>query len=111
MRAAVPVEFIGQPFEPGDQLGRRLIDALGSGDLNSLWIATAWAKQSGLSRLRGALAAFAGRGGKSEAIVGIDEGGATKEGLTLCLEMFDRVLIFHDPGSRTFHPKLYVVEG
>lgn len=109
--SSVPVEFVGQPFEQADQLGRRLLDALGADDLNSLWLATAWAKQSGLSRIRGALTAFTDRGGAAEAIVGIDEGGASREGLTLCLETFNRVYVFHDPGNRTFHPKFYAVEG
>jgi hypothetical protein len=107
----VPVGFLGQPFDEGDQLGRRLLDALASEDLDSFWLATAWAKRSGLSRIQGAVTAFTGRGGTAEAIVGIDEGGATREGLTLCLETFTRAFVFHDPGARTFHPKFYAVES
>jgi hypothetical protein len=48
------------------------------------------------------------RGGTAEAIIGIDEGGASIEGLELAVELFEPVYVFHDPGPRTFHPKLYV---
>ncbi|HVD38997.1 MAG TPA: phospholipase D family protein [Solirubrobacterales bacterium] len=33
------------------------------------------------------------------------------EGLTLAISLFDEVWVFHDPGARTFHPKVYAVEG
>lgn len=39
-------------------------------------------------------------------ILGVSEGGATKEGLECALEIADEAFIFHDP-RRTFHPKVY----
>jgi hypothetical protein len=43
--------------------------------------------------------------------MGLDEGGATIEGLELAAELFDEPFVFYDRATRTFHPKLYVVEG
>ena len=106
----VRIRFIGQPFDGGGQIGRVVADAMGANGASKLWVATAWAKQSGLARIRGAAAGFREAGGSSEVIVGIDEGGATREGLLLCLDAFDEVFVFHDPGARTFHPKIYAVE-
>jgi hypothetical protein len=107
----VDVRFLGQPFPETEQLGTVIGDALQLGDREAAWVVTAWGKRSGLSRLADVLKQFRHRGGRAEAIVGVDEGGATKEGLELALELFDRAYVFHDPGARTFHPKLYVVEG
>jgi hypothetical protein len=107
----VAIRFIGQPFDGRGQIGPVVSDALRVNWARQLWIATAWGKQSGLGRIISASAAFRDSGGASEVIVGIDEGGATREGLVLCLEMFDRVFVYHDPGPRTFHPKIYAVEG
>ncbi len=105
------VRLLGQPFNEEDQLGKVLATLLADRTSLSLWLVTAWAKRSGLSRVAKSLESFRNRGGRAEAIVGIDEGGATLEGLQLALESFDRVYVFHDPGPRTFHPKFYVVEG
>jgi hypothetical protein len=103
------VEFIGQPF--GEQFGERLGAVLVEGRFDQLRIACAWGKRSGLSRLASALRQFREAGGRSQAVLGVDEGGATREGLELAMGLFDEPLIFYDPGQRTFHPKVYVLEG
>lgn len=105
------IRFIGPPFAEGGQIGKVVGNALRAPGASKLWIATAWAKQSGIGRLRAAAAEFGAAGGTSEVIVGIDEAGATREGLELCLEIFGDVFIYHDPGTRTFHPKIYAVES
>lgn len=105
------LRFIGQPFSEDARIGSVLSAALREPGMTDLWIATAWAKRSGISRIRSAVTEFARSGGTSEVIVGIDEGGATREGLHLSLEVFDQVSIYHDPGARTFHPKIYAVES
>ncbi len=104
------VRFLGQPFPQSAQGGSELVAALGQEGAQHLWIATAWAKRSGLGRVADSITTFRGRGGTAEAVIGIDEGGATIEGLDLAMETFDATFVFHDPGPRTFHPKLYVVE-
>ncbi len=103
--------FISQPFPGAEQVGALLRDALRDGAHDSAWFATAWGKRSGLSRLVSAIEALKARGGRAEAILGVDEDGATIEGLELALALFDAAFVFHDPGERTFHPKLYVVQG
>jgi hypothetical protein len=105
------IKFIGQPFGGGGQIGSVLADGMRDATMSRLWIATAWGKRSGIGRIQRAAADFRAGGGTSEVIVGIDEGGATREGLTACLDAFDDVFIYHDPGPRTFHPKIYAVEG
>ncbi len=58
-----------------------------------------------------ALRAFRTRGGHVAAIVGIDENGATRQGIALLRELSDDLRIFHDPHGGTFHPKLYLFTG
>jgi len=70
----------------------------------------AWAKRSGLSRLKGQIENFRGRGGVLRCIVGVSQGGATVEGLEDVISLADSAWVFHDP-SRTFHPKLYFARG
>lgn len=109
--ATVRVEFVGQPVGPGAQIGHILRDGFRDSRYTSFWFATAWAKRSGLSRFHSALRSFLDRGGSAEGLIGVDEGGATWEGIELAASMFDPLFIYHDPGTRTFHPKLYVLEG
>jgi hypothetical protein len=107
----VPIAFLGQPFGADEQIGRAIRDGLKDESLTRLWVATAWAKRSGLNRIWRPCLAFRERGGESEVIVGIDEGAATKEGLEACLRIFDRTWILKDEGGRIFHPKLFALEG
>jgi hypothetical protein len=107
----VGTRFLGQPFGEEDQIGTVLREALADEAFERFWLAAAWAKRSGLNRIRNAVSAFVERGGGAEAIVGIDEGGATKEGLEACLDLFTRTWVLKDRGGRTFHPKLYAVEN
>jgi hypothetical protein len=105
------IEFLGQPFPGGEQIGGVVGSALEDDAHTGAWFVTAWGKQSGLSRMAPSLERLRARGGKVEAVLGVDEGGATVEGLKLALALLDSAWIFHDPGPRTFHPKMYVVEG
>lgn len=71
----------------------------------------AWAKSSGLSRIAEAVSAHRDAGGQAEIVVGIDAQGGTWEGLELAIELFDVAYVFHDPGSPTFHPKVYLLDS
>lgn len=88
-------------------------ELLADQSFNRLDVAVAWAKRSGLSRLDTPIRTFRERGSIASLIVGIDEGGATFQGLELAMELFDPVFVFHDPGrpKRTFHPKAYLFHG
>jgi hypothetical protein len=107
----VEISFIGQPFPGVSQIGSVVQAALEEGANTSAWFATAWGKRSGLGRLAPSLERFRAEGGKAEIVLGIDEAGATAEGLLLASELFDSAWIFHDPGPRTFHPKMYAVQS
>jgi HKD family nuclease len=102
--------FIAQPVGP-ERHGDVLRAAFDDQRFTTFWAVVAWAKSSGLRRIRTALENFRARGGSAEIVIGIDERGGTWEGLTLAMSLFDTVYLFHDPGSRTFHPKTYVAEG
>ncbi len=103
------VSFLGQPFEGYGWTADWLNELLAHETGGTLQIAVAWAKRSGLSRLQESILSFRERGGSTSVVVGIDEGGATKQGLELALNTFDYVYIFHDQSSRTFHPKVYLL--
>lgn len=106
------ISFLGQPLLSfGGWTSNWLEGQLSSADVKTVHIAVAWMKRSGLSRLQQHLTSFRQQGGSAVAIIGIDEGGATRQGLELALEMFDSVYVFHDPASRTFHPKVYVASS
>jgi len=97
--------FVGQPFDDFPNLVD-FINHARDDRFDELKIAVAWAKQSGLGRVFDALEEFRRAGGKVTLIVGVSEGGATKEGLKLALDIADEAYVFHDP-RRTFHPKVY----
>lgn len=103
------VSFLGQPFERYGWTADWLNEPLARESGGMLQAAVAWAKRSGLARVQESIQFFRERGGVASAIVGIDEGGATKQGLELALDTFDAVYIFHDQSSRTYHPKVYLL--
>ena len=103
------LRFIGQPFSTDSSLFD-FFGLLASGKYDRLRIATAWAKRSGLARVRKDIDAFRKNGGHVSILLGVSEGGATKEGLELAYEMSDECFVLHDP-RRTFHPKVYFAEG
>lgn len=108
------ISFLGQPLQFGAQVAQWLQERLGDPQVGSLQIGVAWVKRSGLLRLRDDFVRFRERGGKISVIIGIDEGGATEQGLCLALELFDKVYVFHEPPSapgRTYHPKVYLASG
>lgn len=99
------LRFVGQPFVDHPNLIDFIEHARDEG-FDELKIAVAWAKRSGIGRLWDVLEEFRAQGGKVLLILGVSEGGATKEGLELALRLADRSYVFHDP-RRTFHPKVY----
>jgi HKD family nuclease len=105
----VDAKFVGQPFEDQDNL-LDFIEHVLDTDATELFIVVAWAKQSGLLRVRSKIETFRGQGGYVHMIVGVSEGGATREGLALAMELSDDAHVFHDP-RRTFHPKVYLGTG
>lgn len=99
------LRFIGQPFAGHSNLVD-FIESATNQQFTDLQIAVAWAKRSGLGRVWDTVADFRSQGGRVRLIIGVSEGGATKEGLELALAGADESYVFHDP-RRTFHPKVY----
>lgn len=105
------VSFVAHPFADGRDL-RDFLDAVAADPaIDELDVVVAWAKRSGLRRVRTQLEAVRDRPGTTRLIVGIDEGGATRQGLELAREIFSSVHVFHDNSWRTFHPKIYLGAG
>lgn len=103
------IRFVGQPFATQQNLLDFIEHATTAG-FDELRIAVAWAKRSGLGRIWDSLSAFRAQGGKVTIILGVSEGGATREGLEIALDVADEAFVFHDPG-RTFHPKVYLASS
>ena len=105
------VRFVAQPFDDGSDM-REFVDAVCADEsLEHFEIVVAWAKRSGLKVVEDDLRILRARGCSLRLIVGIDQGGATRQGLELAKDLFDEVSVFHDRGGRTFHPKVYVAWG
>lgn len=103
------MELINQPFT--GQLGNRLIEYLEGADYHTLNIAVAFAKNSGVLRIKNGLERFMKRGGKVNAYVGIDLGGTSYEALTSLLLCTCSLNIVHSETGQTFHPKIYQFLG
>jgi hypothetical protein len=104
------ISMVGQPAADSGNLHGFLTSGCADTRYAELRFATAWAKQSGLIRVKDAFASFRARGGRITALVGISEGGATRQGLHLTVSACDLPYVFHDAG-RTFHPKVYLFSG
>lgn len=105
------VSFVAQPLADGRDLRDFLEAVAAEPAINELDVVVAWAKRSGLRRVRKQLEVVRDRPGTTRLIVGIDEGGATRQGLELAREIFSSVHVFHDNSWRTFHPKIYLGVG
>ncbi|WP_437016315.1 hypothetical protein [Streptomyces sp. enrichment culture] len=104
------INLVGQPYSDSSNLYQFMEAGCHDDRYTELRIATAWAKQSGLMRVEDHLKAFRTGGGKVICVVGISEGGATRQGLDLTYKVCDNSYVLHDAG-RTFHPKVYLFTG
>ncbi|MCF6149421.1 MAG: hypothetical protein E3K37_12270 [Candidatus Kuenenia sp.] len=80
------------------------------GEYSQFKIAVAYAKNSGISRIYNDLLNFANNGGKTSAIIGIDQNNTSYQAL-INLKTFtkDNLYIHHDRNfDITFHPKVYL---
>lgn len=103
------MELMNQPFT--GQLGNRLIELLDGPDYHTLNIAVAFAKNSGVLRIKDALERFRNRGGKVNAYVGVDLGGTSYEALTALLLHTNSLNVVHSEKGQTFHSKIYQFLG
>lgn len=102
--------LINQPFN--GQLGTILKDKLAEGTYNYFVIMSAFAKNSGVLRLKDDLQAFRDRGGIIEAFVGLDAHGTSYEAVLNLFSLVDGLYIVHDSNPAiTFHSKVYYLTG
>jgi hypothetical protein len=107
--------FYNQPLAVrfGTEL-RRNVDQLAGVDpfWDTLDIAVAWVRASGMAYLSDGLANFLGNGGRLSVIVGIDIQNTTREGLQALLDLEQygncETTVYHNEANGVFHPKLYL---
>lgn len=103
------MELMNQPFT--GQLGNRLIEWLDSPDYHTLNIVVAFAKNSGVLRVKDSLEKFRARGGIVNVYVGVDLGVTSYEALMVLLLCTDSLNVVHSEKSQTFHTKIYQFLG
>lgn len=99
------VQLINQPL--GGQIGNYLQSYLESSKFNKLIIVVAFAKNSGVLRLKKAFETFRKSGAEIEAYVGIDLDGTSYEALISLLKIANKLTVVHLESGQTFHPKIY----
>lgn len=101
--------IINQPFQ--GQLGDILKAELAS-DYRSFTIFSAFAKNSGVLRLKESLESFHASGGTIKAFIGIDLDGTSYEALLNLFWLCDELYVIHSENiSTTYHSKIYLLEG
>lgn len=103
------MELLSQPFN--GQLGDRLIEAIASEEFQTLNVCVAFAKNSGVLRLKGAITRFRERGGIVNVYVGVDLGGTSYEALCNLRANVDALWVIHSDRGQTFHTKIYNFVG
>ncbi|MDA9707364.1 phospholipase D family protein [Prochlorococcus sp. AH-736-K21] len=103
------MELMNQPFS--GQLGDRLIELLDSADYHTLNVAVAFAKNSGVLRVKDAFSHFRERGGSVNVYVGVDLGGTSYEALTNLRLHTNSLNVVHSERGQTFHSKIYQFSG
>jgi len=103
------MKLMNQPFN--GQLGNQLIELLDSPNYHTLNIVVAFAKSSGVLRIKDSLENFRKRGGVVNAYVGVDLGVTSYEALTALLLCTDSLNVVHSEKGQTFHTKIYQFLG
>ncbi len=100
------LQFLNQPSQI--QLGDILREKLLSGNYKHFIIVSAFAKNSGVLRMKEAIQSFRNAGGRVDAFIGLDAHGTSYEAVCNLLTFVDNLFIVHDNNpSITFHPKAY----
>lgn len=100
------IKLITQPFE--GQLGTILKEKLSEEKYKQFIIVSAFAKNSGVLRMKESFQTFRCKGGRIEAFIGLDAHGTSYEAVVNLLSLVDSLYIVHDcNSSMTFHSKIY----
>ncbi len=104
------MSILNQPFQ--GQLGNVLIDKIESSNYNQMTIFSAFAKNSGVLRLKSSLEKFKKVNGKITAFIGIDLDGTSYEALLNLYSLCDSLYVIHSENmSTTYHSKIYLLEN
>jgi hypothetical protein len=103
------MEIINQPFD--GTLGDRLIEIINSQDYHTLNISVAFAKNSGVLKIKDAIELFKKQGGQVNIYLGIDMKVTSYEALTNLLTISNSLSIIHSEQGQTFHSKIYQFLG
>jgi HKD family nuclease len=103
------MKLMNQPFS--GQLGSYLIELLDSQDYQVLNIVVAFAKNSGVLRIKDSLKRFRDRGGIVNIYVGVDLDVTSYDALTVLLLHTDSLNVVHAEKGQTFHSKIYQFLG
>ena len=102
------MSVINQPFQ--GQLGSIFIDEIRR-NYSSLTIFSAFAKNSGVLRLKKSLEEHRSNGGSITAFIGIDLDGTSYEALLNLFSLCDNLYVIHSESfSTTYHSKIYMLE-
>lgn len=100
------LQLINQPFN--GQLGTVLNDKLSKGTYKYFIIVSAFAKNSGVLRMKESIQNFRDCGGKIDAFIGLDAHGTSYEAVLNLFSLVDNLYIVHDKNPViTFHSKAY----
>lgn len=102
------MKIISQPFS---SLGDYLIEILRSREYHTFNFAVAFAKSSGVLKIKNALEAFKKNNGKINAYIGIDMKITSYEALIYLQKYTNSLNIIHNENGQTFHPKIYYFIG
>lgn len=103
------ITIINQPLD--GQVGNLLIKLLSERKYNKFNASVAFAKNSGVLRLKQFLEEFRENGAEVNISVGIDLDGTSYEALTTLFTLADNLFVVHTESNQTFHPKVYEFTG
>ena len=104
------MSILNQPFQ--GQLGNILIDKIENYEYSNLTIFSAFAKNSGVLRLKASLEKFKESTGHIRAFIGIDLDGTSYEALLNLFSLCDELYVIHSENmTTTYHSKIYLLEN
>jgi HKD family nuclease len=94
----------------GDKL-QALLEGYGGTEFERFYILSAYAKSSGVERLRKSVEKFRQTGGKVWAVVGVGQKNTSIQALQGLITLCDKAWVYHNRSRMsTFHPKVYAFE-
>jgi len=107
------ISFLGQGIEPTSKnaVGNLLVKYLKEKKFNSFTGFSAFASEAGIYGLSGHINSAKKNFKNLTIIVGIDQGGTSKEALEEILSLNIESYIFYQKENPIFHPKFYLFEG